>query len=159
MEAEVRERLAAAAMLSYRLMWFEADPPEEFPVQALAAVTTHDLPTVAGLWTGSDLEAQERLGLHPNTHSTAEMRSHLATIAGVSDGTPVNEVILAAHRSLACAAVEAGHGDPRRHGGGRGTPEHARHHRRLAELVTGPAGADRRVAQPSARHPGRRRAC
>ena len=84
-------------------MWFESVPPEEFPVQALAAVTTHDLPTVAGLWTGSDLEAQERLDLHPNTHSTAEMRSHLAAIAGVSDGTPVDEVVTAAHRSLASA--------------------------------------------------------
>ena len=37
-----------------------------WPEQALAAVTTHDLPTVAGLWTGADLAAQRALGLAPN---------------------------------------------------------------------------------------------
>src|SRR5581483_12268989 len=54
-EEGVRERLAALAILSYRLLWFEADPPAAFPRQALAAITTHDLPTIAGLWSGADL--------------------------------------------------------------------------------------------------------
>ena len=37
----------------------------DYPEQALAAVTTHDLPTIAGLWTGSDVAAQTELGLAP----------------------------------------------------------------------------------------------
>ena len=42
-------------VLSYRLLWFEKGTPAKYPEQALAAVTTHDLPTIAGLWTGSDV--------------------------------------------------------------------------------------------------------
>ena len=53
-EPGVREALAERGILSYRLLWFEDDDPADWPASALAAVTTHDLPTVAGLWTGSD---------------------------------------------------------------------------------------------------------
>jgi 4-alpha-glucanotransferase len=58
----VRERLAAEGVLSYRLAWFEHGPDgyrrraADYPRLALAATTTHDLPTVAGFFTGSDLE-------------------------------------------------------------------------------------------------------
>src|SRR5207245_2103971 len=51
----VRRELSERGVLSYRLLWFEPHRPPEFPVQALAAVTTRDLPTVAGLWTAADL--------------------------------------------------------------------------------------------------------
>src|SRR5437016_4830150 len=60
---EILEALASRRLLSYRLLWFEETPPSEFPMQAMAAVTTHDLPTVAGLWTGSDMRTQQELGL------------------------------------------------------------------------------------------------
>ena len=60
-EPGVRERLAAEGVLSYRLAWFEEGPDgrrraADYPRLALAAATTHDLPTVAGFFTGSDLE-------------------------------------------------------------------------------------------------------
>jgi 4-alpha-glucanotransferase len=61
-EPGVRERLAAEGVLSYRLAWFEHGPDggrrraADYPRLALAATTTHDLPTVAGFFTGSDLE-------------------------------------------------------------------------------------------------------
>ena len=99
-ENEVRWRLAAAGVLSYRLVWFESIPPEEYPVQALAAVTTHDLPTVAGLWSGSDLGVQERLDLHPNTEGTAQMHAQLAALTGADDTTSVDDVVVAAHQRL-----------------------------------------------------------
>jgi 4-alpha-glucanotransferase len=60
-EPEVRERLAAERVLSYRLAWFEHGPDggrrraADYPRLALAATTTHDLPTVAGFFSGSDL--------------------------------------------------------------------------------------------------------
>lgn len=54
-EPGVREELAARRMLSYRLLWFEDDDPSGWPAASMAAVTTHDLPTVVGLWTGADL--------------------------------------------------------------------------------------------------------
>src|SRR5487761_1127674 len=67
----LRGRLRRRGLLSYVLLLFERRPPRRWPFRALAAVTTHDLPTVAGLWDGSDLEARRRLGL-PADAATAE---------------------------------------------------------------------------------------
>ena len=57
-EEHVPEALASRGILSYRVLWFEDDDPTEWPAGSLATVTTHDLPTVAGLWTGSDVDDQ-----------------------------------------------------------------------------------------------------
>jgi 4-alpha-glucanotransferase len=65
----VRERLAAEGVLSYRLTWFEqgADGRRrraaDYPRLALAAATTHDLPTVAGFLDGSDLAELRDIGV------------------------------------------------------------------------------------------------
>jgi 4-alpha-glucanotransferase len=71
-EPEVRETLAGFGILSYRLLWFERSftstdagrfkSPAEYPAQALAASTTHDLATIAGFWTSNDIEARLRAG-------------------------------------------------------------------------------------------------
>lgn len=53
-EPWVRDELAARNVLSYRVLWFEDAPPSQWPEKALASVTTHDLPTVAGVFTGKD---------------------------------------------------------------------------------------------------------
>ena len=45
-EEGVRDIMAQQNVLSYRLLWFEETPPSEYPEKALAAVTTHDLPTL-----------------------------------------------------------------------------------------------------------------
>ena len=47
-EDGVREALAEHGILSYRLLWFEDDDPAEWPAEAMAAVTTHDLPDGRG---------------------------------------------------------------------------------------------------------------
>ena len=86
-EAGVRERLAEQRMLSYRLLYFEPAPPREFPELALSSVTTHDLPTIAGLWTGADLEAQKRIGLDPNEDGTEALRDKLRDARRVSTRT------------------------------------------------------------------------
>jgi 4-alpha-glucanotransferase len=106
----VRGEMAARGVLSYRLLWFEPEPPGRWPRQALGAVTTHDLPTVAGLWTGRDLEAQRQIGVAPNEASTRAMRGRLREWCGVGDGAPVEQVILRVHELLAgapCAVVAA----------------------------------------------------
>ncbi|HEX9992792.1 MAG TPA: 4-alpha-glucanotransferase [Acidimicrobiales bacterium] len=102
-EPWIREALTDRGVLSYRLLWFEEGDPSGYPRQALAAVTTHDLPTVAGLWTGSDLEVQRELDLEPNEESTAKMRDRLATMVGADDDTPVGDVVVGAYRLLATA--------------------------------------------------------
>ena len=70
---------------------------------AMAAVTTHDLPTVAGLWSGRDLNAQREAGLQPNGDGWEEIREHLGRMAGVPADANVEEVIVGAHRALAGA--------------------------------------------------------
>jgi glycogen operon protein len=63
-----RERLAAADVLSYRVLWFERDgdrlrPPQRYPGKAAACVSTHDLATVAGWWKGADIAERRALGI------------------------------------------------------------------------------------------------
>lgn len=102
-EDRVREELAGRGVLSYRLVWFEDRPPAQYPAQALAAVTTHDLPTVAGLWTGSDLEDQQRIGMEPNEEGTRELRARLQRVASVDDEAAVDEVVTATYEALSHA--------------------------------------------------------
>ncbi|MGE5792443.1 MAG: malto-oligosyltrehalose synthase, partial [Bacteroidota bacterium] len=75
---EVRAALAAAGVLSYRLLYFERGaagdfrPPGEYPAQAIVAASTHDLPTLAGWWSGADLELRASLGLFPSAAAREE---------------------------------------------------------------------------------------
>ena len=61
----VRDGLQHANVLSYRLAWFEHGEPWHYPRLALASVGTHDLPTIAGFFDGSDLREMERAGAIP----------------------------------------------------------------------------------------------
>ena len=88
-EAQVREELARRRVLSTRLLWFEERPPRDYPRESLAALTTHDLPTLAGVWDGSD--------------SDAGIRERLCRHAGLSGGESIEEVAEAAHRALAAS--------------------------------------------------------
>ncbi len=69
---EVRRALGPLGVLSYRVMYFEKHDdgrfkaPPEYPAQALAAVSTHDLPTLAGFWEGVDLAVRRELDLFPS---------------------------------------------------------------------------------------------
>jgi 4-alpha-glucanotransferase len=102
-EDETRAELAARRILSYRLIWFEKAPPSTFPEQALSAITTHDLPTVAGLWSGSDFEAQRVLKLAPNEAGTREIHDRVANMTRATSRTPVSAVIARLHAALATA--------------------------------------------------------
>ena len=102
-EDEVRRVLAQWNVLSYRLLWFEESDPSTWPAASVAAVTTHDLPTVAGLWDGSDLASQRRLGLEPNEASTRAIRDRLRTAGALADDAPPEHAILAAYRTVARA--------------------------------------------------------
>jgi 4-alpha-glucanotransferase len=102
-EEGVREKLAEYGILSYRLLWFEKEDPSTYPHMAMSAVSTHDLPTIAGLWTQSDLAKQHELGLKPNEESTNEIRSRLKTQAKLNDRSQIDEVIVGAYRLLSQA--------------------------------------------------------
>ncbi len=102
-EDDVRREMAERDLLSYKLLWFEDRPPSHYPRRALAAVTTHDLPTVAGLWTGSDLEDQRRIGTEPNVESTQAMCRRLEDMLGVPADAPPDEAVVRLYRALGTA--------------------------------------------------------
>jgi len=109
-EEGVRDRLHAAGLLSYRLVWFEEAGPEHYPAQSLGAVTTHDLPTIAGVWSGDDAGDQRAAGVEPDEAALGRLRSKLMAASGLDGDAPVDEVIVAVHRRLAaapCALVAA----------------------------------------------------
>ncbi|WP_295524098.1 malto-oligosyltrehalose synthase [uncultured Pseudacidovorax sp.] len=68
---ETRALMQRYGLLSYRLMVFEREGaafkrPAAYPAQALAAVSTHDLATLEGWWSGDDLRERIRLQLYPS---------------------------------------------------------------------------------------------
>jgi 4-alpha-glucanotransferase len=99
-EPEILDALTERRLLSYRLVWFEEKEPDEYPELAMAAVTTHDLPTIAGLWSGRDLEAQMEVGVEPNVEGWNEIRARLGALAGVDLDADVDDVIVGVHRAL-----------------------------------------------------------
>jgi 4-alpha-glucanotransferase len=102
-EAGVREKLAEKKMLSYRLLYFEPNPPAQYPELALTSVTTHDLATIAGLWTGSDVEDQRRIGQNPNEDGMRQLRDKIAKLDGLPEGATVEDAIVKTHEALAHA--------------------------------------------------------
>ncbi|MGH2792057.1 MAG: 4-alpha-glucanotransferase [Actinomycetota bacterium] len=102
-EPFVREEMQRRNILGYRLMWFEEGEPEDYPELAMAAVTNHDLPTLAGLWSGADLRMQQELKLEPNVEGTLHTRERLRDRTGVGDDAPADEMIARAYDLLARA--------------------------------------------------------
>ncbi len=66
-----------------------ARPPTGWPRKAMAGVTTHDLPTVAGTWTGADLADQARAGVRADRRGLALLRRRLARLAGMPSDAPL----------------------------------------------------------------------
>ena len=113
-EEGVRARMAECDMLSYRLLWFEDTAPADYPEKALAAITTHDLPTLAGIWTGADFEIQRRCGLDPDKAATEQFRQKMVQTSGVDPRADVEtaavrtfEQLVAAPSVIVIATMEA----------------------------------------------------
>lgn len=74
----LNDALASRGLLGIDVLWFEREadppaetttpatarftPPAEWPRNAVATTTTHDLPTIAGWWTGRDIAWRAKLG-------------------------------------------------------------------------------------------------
>ncbi len=64
-----RERVMAKRIFSSRLLYFERDgegnllPGHVYPEGALVSIATHDLPTLAGFWSGRDIDLRRQSGL------------------------------------------------------------------------------------------------
>jgi hypothetical protein len=76
--------------------------PRAYPRAALATVSTHELPTLAGWWAGRDLEWRERLALFPGEaqrksqlEERATDRARLARALGIDAAGAKPEAFLA----------------------------------------------------------------
>ena len=98
-----REILAAHRLLSYRLLFFEPCDPPEFPELALSSVTTHDLATIAGIWTGAALQHARQAGVTPNEAGLTALKEKLAALPGVPADGKLDDVIVAIHEALGTA--------------------------------------------------------
>ena len=108
------DRLAAARVLAYRVLWFEGEgdgfrAPSSWPALAAACVSTHDLATLAGWWEGADIDERAALGLVTAAEAAAAMASRArerAALAAACD-TPSDRfsaaTAAAVHRFVAAA--------------------------------------------------------
>jgi 4-alpha-glucanotransferase len=102
-EEGVREQMTQCNMLSYRLFWFEDTTPAEYPEKALAAITTHDLPTLAGIWTGKDVELQRQNGLNPDEVNADTLRQKIVKSSGMDPLADLETVAIQTFGQLADA--------------------------------------------------------
>jgi 4-alpha-glucanotransferase len=91
-EPEVRTRLRRRGALSYRLLWFEGPTPDQWPKNSVAAVGTHDLPTVAGIWNFTEPD-----------HRQHRLRQRLLDVTHAPDGTSAIDVALSTYSGLAAS--------------------------------------------------------
>ena len=78
--ADFRPRMDAAGVLGMRVLWFERDwglfvEPSRWPRNVVSLTTTHDLATVAGWWTGRDIDWRARLQLYGEGQNEADDRA------------------------------------------------------------------------------------
>jgi len=64
-----------------QVLWFEKEPngnfiaPADWRRDAVALTSTHDLPTVAGWWTGRDIEWRAKVGIYASEGDEAAERA------------------------------------------------------------------------------------
>ncbi|HIF9064635.1 TPA: 4-alpha-glucanotransferase [Photobacterium damselae] len=69
---EIVDKLATAGVHSYKVFFFETAEdggyfsPLHYPDQSMAALCTHDMPTLRGFWHCDDLKMGSELGLYPD---------------------------------------------------------------------------------------------
>lgn len=155
-------RLAQAGLLGIRVLMFQREGerfllPTEWPEYAISTTTTHDLPTVAGWWTGRDIDWRLRFDLLESGQTEADarqLREHerkllwqALTESGCASGSmpdhradpaplaPVIEFISAAPSPLAMLPIEDALGLPEQPNLPGTVDDHPNWRRRLAQPV------------------------
>ncbi len=68
---EIVAKLNDAGIHSYKVFFFETEQdgqyiaPDNYKVQSMTALCTHDMPTLRGFWNGADLALGKEIGLYP----------------------------------------------------------------------------------------------
>jgi 4-alpha-glucanotransferase len=109
-EPGVRDAMAERDVFGYRIGWFEDTGPGSWPATTLGALTTHDLPTIAGLWTGADAALRAEAGVPADPEGDERLRSRLRSLAGAAgsedEDLAVDDLIIRAHEGLAEAGSD-----------------------------------------------------
>lgn len=76
---EIRHAMEHGRLYHYKVLLFEKagdrfKSPQEYPHDALATATTHDLPTLKAWWQGDDLDLRDRLQLYPSRETAHRLR-------------------------------------------------------------------------------------
>jgi 4-alpha-glucanotransferase len=76
---EMRRAMPEYGLYHYKVLLFEKlggrfRRPDEFVRQALATVTTHDMPTLRSYWEGLDIELRQRLNLYPSPEVQSQIQ-------------------------------------------------------------------------------------
>jgi 4-alpha-glucanotransferase len=75
---EMRRAMPECSLYHYKVLLFEKVDgrfrrPDEYVRQALATVTTHDMPTLRSYWEGRDIELRRRLNLYPSAEVESDI--------------------------------------------------------------------------------------
>lgn len=117
----VTDAMHARGVLSSSVLYFERDvdapnepllPPKDWPVEAMASISTHDLPTAAGFLRGENARIRAELGqvqdADEETARAAEAKIEMLVALsehGLMPADPTEEnLVVALHRLLATAA-------------------------------------------------------
>jgi 4-alpha-glucanotransferase len=116
---EVTEGLERMNMLGSAVLWFTRDyddpaegylPPAKYPRNALATVSTHDLPTAKGFLTGEQVRVRAELGQLAGTvedetkeadRDRAQLKAALQAEGLITAAGSDDEVVVAMHQFLA----------------------------------------------------------
>ncbi|MEJ2856568.1 MULTISPECIES: 4-alpha-glucanotransferase [unclassified Saccharothrix] len=115
-EPKVTEQLHAHGMLSSAVLWFQRDykqpghplkPPHTWTTSAMASISTHDLPTVAGFLRAEHVRVRAELGqfagdVEREYRSAATERAQLEELLK-AEGVPADDLVTALHSLLAKA--------------------------------------------------------
>ncbi len=107
-----RDALAAADVLSYRVLWFERDgtrfrPASAYPARAVACISTHDLPTLAGWRCGADIAERASLGQIDEGAARRERAAEIAALTEAIGAPPDAPTVHGFLAATPCALVLA----------------------------------------------------
>jgi len=105
-----RQLMEEAAILSYRILYFEQHDgrflsAEEYPRNALACLSTHDLPTIEGWWRGEDVHLRLQHALIGDMAAQIQLERRRDERAGLLAVLTDAALLSAAHLSALEAAA------------------------------------------------------
>ena len=120
---EIRRALPQFGVYHYKVVMFEQKngefvAPADYVRHALAAVTTHDLPTLHGWWSGHDIDLWEKLGFYADAAvanacapSAARSASGCCARCAAKDCGPADDGrcrSISAELAAPCTSISAG---------------------------------------------------